>query len=181
MQLRYVPILLPVFILMAAQWAHGAERDAILGFWSIPEDEARFEIYRCGVDYCGRLSYLKEPLYPATNENGMGNKPLVDRKNPNPSLRQRPLLGLTIFQGFHYVGDSTWEGGRIYNPDDGRVYRGRITLWGDTLKMRGYIGLPLLGRTQIWTRPNACAASNCENEPPATHTSRGKLPEAPSG
>ena len=76
-----------------------------------------------------------------------------DEKNPDPSLRDRPLTGLELFTGFAYDGDGRWSGGTIYDPNSGKTYRCIITLVDDdTLKVRGYIGVPMLGRTETWTR-----------------------------
>ncbi len=127
--------------------------DAIVGFWTTADQDARIEIYRCGSGYCGRIAYLEEPNYPADDEGGMGGLPKVDRFNPDPDLRRRPLLGLTFLEGFRYEGGNVWDGGRIYNPENGKFYRARISLAdGDRLMLRGYWGLSLLGRTETWVR-----------------------------
>ena len=81
------------------------------------------------------------------------DRPDRDEKNPDPSLRDRPLTGLELFTGFSYDGDGRWSGGTIYDPNSGKTYRCIIT-WVDsgTLKVRGYVGVPMLGRTETWTR-----------------------------
>lgn len=80
-------------------------------------------------------------------------RPDKDEKNPDPALRERPLTGLELFTNFSYDGDGRWSGGTIYDPNSGKTYRCIIT-WvdADTLKVRGYIGVPMLGRTETWTR-----------------------------
>lgn len=80
-------------------------------------------------------------------------RPDKDEKNPDPALRDRPLTGLELFRNFSYDGDGRWTGGTIYDPNSGKTYRCIIT-WVDhaTLKVRGYIGVPMLGRTETWTR-----------------------------
>ena len=56
-------------------------------------------------------------------------------------------------QGFRYKGDNKWTGGTIYDPNNGKTYKGNITkIDTDTLKLRGYIGVSLFGRNEIWTR-----------------------------
>ena len=50
-------------------------------------------------------------------------------------------------------GDGAWSGGFIYDPNSGKTYRGKIKLTDpDTLRLRGYIGISLLGRTEVWKR-----------------------------
>ncbi len=76
-----------------------------------------------------------------------------DDLNPDPALRDRLLLGLTIMDGFTYAGDGKWKSGRIYDPNSGKTYKCNLTLVDEnTLGLRGYIGFSLLGRTETWTR-----------------------------
>ncbi len=76
-----------------------------------------------------------------------------DDLNPDPALRDRPLKGITILHGFEYVGDDVWKGGRIYDPNSGKTYKSSMTLVNkNTLKVRGYIGISLFGRSDTWTR-----------------------------
>ncbi|MEO0437651.1 MAG: DUF2147 domain-containing protein [Pseudomonadota bacterium] len=78
--------------------------------------------------------------------------PRLDEHNPRPSLRQRPLIGLKIGSGFQRRADG-WHGGRVYDPAGGRTYSAVLKqLDADRLEVRGYLGIRLMGRTQIWTR-----------------------------
>jgi uncharacterized protein (DUF2147 family) len=65
----------------------------------------------------------------------------------------KPKIGLTIIRDMRRDGD-TWEGGDILDPDNGKVYRCRLRLadGNRTLEVRGYVGISLLGRTQMWER-----------------------------
>jgi len=77
----------------------------------------------------------------------------LDIENPKVELRSRELRGLTILSGFHYESDGSWVDGRVYDPNSGNTYKGTITLVdNDTLKLRGFIGISLFGRTETWTR-----------------------------
>ena len=81
------------------------------------------------------------------------DRPKTDVNNPDPMLRSRPLIGLELFEGFRYDGDGEWSGGTIYDPNNGKTYRCKIKLIGpDTLKVRGFIGISLIGRSETWTR-----------------------------
>ena len=85
--------------------------------------------------------------------NDDAERPKTDTRNPDPTLRQRALLGLEIFSGFHYDGDGRWSGGQIYDPNSGKTYSCKLKLIDrDTLYVRGYIGIALIGRTETWRR-----------------------------
>jgi len=76
-----------------------------------------------------------------------------DELNPDPALRDRLLLGLTIMEGFTHAGEGRWKNGKIYDPNSGKTYKCKLTLVDeDTLELRGYIGIALLGRSETWTR-----------------------------
>jgi len=83
-----------------------------------------------------------------------GNEPgKLDSKNPEPAKRTLPLRGQIIVKGLKYDGQGRWSGGTIYDPSSGRTYKCKIELQGDgALKVRGFIGFSLLGKTQVWTR-----------------------------
>ncbi len=132
---------------------HAADGDAIVGVWNTANKDAKIEIYPCGTKYCGRIAELMEPNFSPDDNRGMAGLPRVDRNNPDPQLRDRPLVGLTLIEGFRYTGDHIWKGGRIYNPEDGKRYQAKITLPApNRLKLRGFLGISLLGRTETWTR-----------------------------
>lgn len=83
-----------------------------------------------------------------------GNEPgKLDRENPDPSKRTLALRGQVIMSGLKYDGGGKWSGGSIYKPADGKSYKCKLELLADgTLKVRGFIGISLLGQNQIWTR-----------------------------
>ena len=68
-------------------------------------------------------------------------------------LKDKPVVGMIILRGVRRSGDS-YSTGRILDPDEGQVYKCRIALLdeGRKLEVRGFIGIPLLGRSQTWTR-----------------------------
>jgi len=76
-------------------------------------------------------------------------------KECNGELQKEKVIGLTIMKGLHKDGDS-WDGGTILDPHNGKTYGCYITEQSDDLlKVRGYIGFSLLGRTQHWHRVQA--------------------------
>ena len=68
-------------------------------------------------------------------------------------LRGKPIRGMRILEGLRLVGD-WWEGGTILDPNNGKSYRSQLRTveGGGKLEVRGYIGMPILGRTQTWVR-----------------------------
>jgi uncharacterized protein (DUF2147 family) len=126
--------------------ASGQTADAIVGKWLNPTGEGQIQIYRTGKTYSGKISWLKE-----LNDKATG-KPILDSKNPDKQLRDRPIHGLEILKGFDHTGDGTYQNGTIYDPKSGKTYSCKLTLNGDKLKIRGFIGVSLLGRSETWTR-----------------------------
>ncbi len=141
--MRYI-LLLIVGSLLSTSSLKAQTADAILGKWTNPTGEAHILIYRTGNTYSGKLNWLK----PSNNE----NRPINDVNNPDKSLRNKPLLGLELLKGFEHKGGGSYEEGTIYDPKNGKTYSCKMTLNGDKLKIRGYIGVSLLGRSEVWTR-----------------------------
>jgi uncharacterized protein (DUF2147 family) len=81
--------------------------------------------------------------------------PIKDKNNPNPKLRDRTTVGIVIIWKLTY-DDGEYSGGYVYNPRDGKTYRFEAKVIDhETVKIRGYIGLPLFGQSQIWKRVTA--------------------------
>lgn len=124
------------------------EPQQVYGRWLTESKRGVIEIYRCGDEVCGKLVWLIEPMRRGA--------PAVDDKNPDPTLRRRPLCGLAMLGGFHHTEPQRWTDGWIYDPDSGDTYHATIFLESaGILKLRGYVGIPLFGETQTWTRPGA--------------------------
>jgi uncharacterized protein (DUF2147 family) len=125
--------------------ASAQNADAILGTWVNPNGQDHILIYKRGNKYFGKLDWIKFP----NDEQG---KPKTDKENPEPALRSRPDLGLELLKDFTYDGDNVYDDGTIYDPKNGKTYSCKMTLEGSALKIRGYIGISLFGRTEVWTR-----------------------------
>ncbi|OWP63711.1 SIGNAL peptide protein [Hymenobacter amundsenii] len=136
--------LLLVFLTSVAALADNS--DAVVGVWKNGEGTGMIQIYKSGDKYFGRLVWLKV----ANNPDGT---PRTDINNPNESARKKPLRGLVNMRDFKYVGDNKWEDGQIYDPKNGSDYSCEITLTDpNTLEVRGFIGVSLFGRTDVWKR-----------------------------
>jgi uncharacterized protein (DUF2147 family) len=148
-----------LFLILGAAAASATDADAILGVWATdPEGgggPAHVEIYTNGDSYQGKIIWLGEPLYTADDDGESPGTPKADHNNPDPALRSRPIIGLVMLDGFVFDGKDTWHGGTIYDPNNGKTYKCKMRLTDDgKLKVRGFIGFSLLGRTEVWTRVN---------------------------
>jgi uncharacterized protein (DUF2147 family) len=122
-----------------------AEPGAVQGTWLSGDGDGLIRIEVTGTnDISGTI--LGSPQEDPDREE-------TDVHNPDPALRDRKLVGLEILSGFTYEGDWRWSGGTVYDPNSGKTYRCNLKLVDrNTLKLRGYIGISLLGRTDVWTR-----------------------------
>jgi uncharacterized protein (DUF2147 family) len=119
--------------------------DDINGIWLTGGKEpAKIQIYRSGEKFCGKITWLKN-----STKDG---KQKLDSNNPNKDKQKNTVIGLVILTGFKFDGDDEWEGGDIYDPESGKTYSCYLYLKDrNTLKVRGYVGISLLGRTETWT------------------------------
>ena len=136
--------------LSAAAKGSDVTADAIVGVYDVTlgKDVSKVEIYRC-TDGCygGRIIWLKD------NIDAQGN-PRCDDKNPDPELRKRHADQIVLLYDLKYnTAENRWDGGAIYNPLDGRTYDVMLEFESPVrLKVRGYLGKPVLGKTYYWTK-----------------------------
>jgi uncharacterized protein (DUF2147 family) len=151
--MRKTVMLLWFCLLSAATAAFAAGGDDILGVWNNEEKDAKIEIFKCSGKYCGKIVYAKEPNYPAGSKEGTPGTPRLDHNNPDPAKKSGPIIGLQMMNDFIFSGENVWKGGTVYDPKIGKTYRGKMTLVSPTkLDLRGFVGIPLFGRTTTWTR-----------------------------
>ena len=120
----------------------------VMGEWRAPTT-AVLRVYACGKDVCVKL------IKPS------GDVTRKDAHNPMEGMRGRPLCGLELGSGFKRVDDDHANEGRLYDPNSGHTYKGTMTAEGDSLKLRGYIGIPLFGRTETWQRVPVGSVAEC--------------------
>lgn len=109
----------------------------IKGKWLTEAGDAQVEIYESNGKLNGKIIWLQK---------GPDTK---DIHNTDEKLRSRKLMGVNILSGLTKKKDK-WEGGRIYNPKNGKNYKCAIWPEGDKLKVRGYLGF--FYETQTWKR-----------------------------
>ncbi|UOG77011.1 DUF2147 domain-containing protein [Hymenobacter tibetensis] len=130
-----------------AAWAQTPSAPPPLGVWADDSGDSHIELYRCGEELCGRLVWLRQP----TDANG---KPRLDERNPKEERRTQPLHNLTVLQHLRYSPENErWEGGEIYDPENGRTYSCYVGAAGkDRLEVKGYIGFSMIGKSHYWQR-----------------------------
>ena len=129
--------------------AAASRADVLLGEWWTDERE-------------GRVSFTKDAdgTFRGTTTCCIPDKPSPERPakdihNPDPKLRGRSTVGIVIIWKLAYE-DGKYSGGYVYNPRDGKTYRlAAEIIDADTIEVRGYLMIPLLGQSQIWKRARA--------------------------
>ena len=136
--------------------APAAHAQSLTGWWLDQSGRAGILISPCGGStLCGSIDWLRTPL------NAVGQKK-TDIHNTIAALRPRLLCGIPMLGGFTPDGAGAWHGGWIYDPESGNTYKSNLHLAEDgTLRVRGYLGIPLFGRNETWTRP-AAALPPCQ-------------------
>jgi uncharacterized protein (DUF2147 family) len=147
MKQKITPLILICSLISFAAYSQN-KIDDITGIWlTAGKEPAKIQIYKAGEKFYGKIIWLQN-----TTEKG---KPKQDVNNPDKAKRNNPVAGLVILSGFRFNGDDEWNGGDIYDPESGKTYSSHIYLKdSNTLKVRGYVGISLFGRTETWVRTN---------------------------
>ena len=116
-------------------------QNQIVGKWLSQDKKGITEIYKLNGKYYGKIVWLKDP-------NDTKGVPITDTKNPDISLRKRPIIGLLILKDFYYINNQ-WQEGTIYDPERGRTFNCKLWITdNNSLHVRGYWGF--LTETQVW-------------------------------
>ena len=122
------------------------EADKIIGLWQTGSGKGRVQITKYGNKFSGKIVWLRDP-------NDAKGKPKLDSKNPDVNRQKNTTIGITNLLGFTYEGNSEYDNGTVYDPENGKTYKCIMTLENiNSLKVRGYIGFSFIGRTDVWTR-----------------------------
>lgn len=123
--------LVPLIILSLAVPAPAFAAASVNGRWYTDKKDSIVDIGQCGPVVCGKISKIIAPT--------PDGKPPVDSNNPDPALRKRPILGLTLLSGFKDDGDD-WAG-TIYDPRAGKSYKSTMMRMANgNLKVKGCVG-----------------------------------------
>ena len=148
MRRAFSSVLLAAMLLLPGLKVLAAE-DTPVGTWTQVDDET------------GRpKSIIDISEAPDGTLQGAVRQVLFSDQGTNPVCKKcegerhnQPVTGMTIMWGVKKDGDQ-WSGGQILDPHNGKTYKVKLSLTdgGRKLQVRGYIGMPMLGRTQVWNR-----------------------------
>ncbi|MGZ3340621.1 MAG: DUF2147 domain-containing protein [Reyranella sp.] len=135
-----------------------AQTASVMGTWLTASGLAQVRLGPCpdpaNGPICGLVVGLINPKGP--DGNAVAPDMATDYRNPDPALRTRKVIGMPLIWGFKKTADpNAFEDGQIYNGENGKIYNANISLQPDgKLRLRGYVGTPMFGETQLWTRVN---------------------------
>lgn len=129
-----------------------SEAQALDGHWLTQNQKAIVAFSACKANasdapkVCGDMVWLAEPNNP-------DGTPKLDKNNDKADLRSRKLCGLRLIRDLTVSGENRWDDGSIYNPRTGERFSVEIEkLSAAEIKMRGFLGISLLGKSEVWTR-----------------------------
>ena len=112
---------------------------SVTGVWQREDKTSKVKFSECGSSICGTIVWT--------------NAPRKDDKNPNDALKTRSTVGVQVFYGMNSTGASSWSG-KAYNPEDGKVYTGKMSLAGNVLTTQGCALGGLICKSTSWSRSN---------------------------
>jgi uncharacterized protein (DUF2147 family) len=142
--------LLPLIAVFAAAFSAPAKSAGPEGLWLVEDQTGRIRIEKCADEMWGFIAWQKTPVN--------------DANNPNPALRNKPLVGAPILIGMKPAGDR-WEG-NIYNPRDGKTYTSKMAMLpSGKLEIKGCV-MGILCGGESWFRlaqdpPGTAPKTNC--------------------
>lgn len=144
-------IIMAVLVLTLAPLAAAAQADgSLVGKWKTIDDETSaprsiVEITEANGELQGRI--LQIFYRPDEKPDPVCEACEAERKG-------QPVIGMTFLWGLKPDGSNEWASGSVLDPKNGKIYNAKATLTeaGRKLRLRGFIGTPILGRTQIWLR-----------------------------
>ncbi len=131
-------------------------RESVMGLWA--SEGSIFRVHEVQGELHGTIIALNEPVYSEAEDSVRAGRPRLDDENPDPQLRDNPLIGLEMFASYIFE-DNVWRG-RIYDPESGNTYQSKMQLNdAGQLEIRGYIGIPMFGRTARFEPVSTCQAN----------------------
>lgn len=143
--LLFFPVFVTALIAITAFNERRPSHD-VIGVWESEEKNLQIEMFEYNGQFAGRMIYFK-----CSSDEIM--RTCTDTENPDKSLTDRKLLGMTLVTNLSYKGTKVWDHGKIYDPNSGRTYEARIELTGPhTATVRGYWKYRWIGRSMVFNR-----------------------------
>ena len=133
---------------LSAQYAPSVPpAEGVQGYWSTDAGSV-LQVHECGANLCITIVTISQRA-PG----------VIDARNPDASLRSRPVCKLDIGTDFVLKDPDHAESGKIYDPESGKTYKSVMSSENNMLHLRGYIGFKALGRSQTWHRTSSTYAT----------------------
>ena len=148
--------LLVAATLLVCPLSAAAQTPSVMGTWMTESKKAHVHLKPCPDASRGPVCGVVAALFSPRGPDGVVVEPeaATDVHNRDPAQRGRKILGMVMLYDFKKGSEpNSFEEGTIYSAENGKTYSANISLQADgTLRLRGYVGTPLFGETQIWTR-----------------------------
>ena len=146
-------ILLIITCIVVSDVVAADNRDEVKGLWASPG--SIFMVFEEQGRLHGKIIALKDAVYSEAEDLERAGQVRLDDNNPDQGLKTRTILGLEMFNEYEYESNH-WQG-KIYDPESGKTYQSKIKLADDgRLEIRGYIGIPMFGRTALFEPAISC-------------------------
>lgn len=148
--IRRSALLVGLALMSPASFAQTPQTEPIVGNWKTIDDKTnqpksiiRIEL----VDQKLQGTVIKIFTAP-------GDRPDPVCEQCKDHRKDKPVIGMTIMSGLKKTSSTLWEGGEILDPNNGSIYKVKLNLDADAkvLNVRGYVGVPMIGRSQTWIR-----------------------------
>jgi len=126
--------------------------DAVFGLWA--SEGSIFRTWYEDGTVKGEILALKDPVYTRAESEAKAGQIRLDDKNPDKTLKTRTILGINIFSNYEFK-NGQWQG-QIYDPESGNTYQSHMKFKSGQLEIRGYVGMPMFGRTARFKPATGC-------------------------
>jgi len=150
-----VATLLPVIVFggsVSVAKGESVARDAVYGIWA--SSGTMIEVTPAGESLSARIIALKNPSWREKDGVGVVGEPKTDLHNPDEAQHGRSLIGLEMLSGYEFRKD-VWRG-ELYLATNGSTWRSTARIKNGELRIRGYVGVSWLGKTQSFAPLDSC-------------------------
>lgn len=150
---RWAATLVGALLLAHGLVAAAAEKEAVYGIWATSGTMIEVGPAEDG-GLSARIIALKNPRWREKDGIGVVGEPKTDLHNPDESLRERPFIGLEMLSNYEFK-NGKWRG-KLYLPSNGSTWTSTAQLKKGVLQIRGYVAMPMLGKTQKFQPLASC-------------------------